>query len=319
MKTSHHPVPLSLLSTVILFAVCGAASAQQAPQGYYYQPQQESTLKRMGRNVGDFFRRSFYGQPAPTYQAPAYRQPGGTARSYSLDAPPSSQGYARSQSYGNRPQYQTPRASGTPQKGSSSSARTSTSAASRSKSSPPATASRGSTESKKRYTPPSKPSSFKKAPSHPSDEPVRNEREETVTAPSNPPLPLPNSTPDVEKTTSTPTPPGSTEARLGDPRLSNTFPLPGASPRTESSTISPTYSSDAINLGPTKLPVEDAASTTTSSSGTAKSGSFLVGRKTSKPGRVISPYAPYNELDVAGLPAGSLALDPTTQKVFQVP
>lgn len=318
MKTSLRSVSPSLLSTVILLAVCGAASAQQAPQGYYYQPQQESTLKRMGRNVGDFFRRSFYGQPAPTYQAPAYRQPGGTARSYSLDAPPSAQGHARSQSYGNRPQYQTPRASSTPQK-SSSSARTTTRAVSKPKSSPPSTASRGSTESKKRYTPPSKPSSFKKAPSHPADEPVRSGREDTVTAPSNPPLPLPNSTPEVEKNTSTPPTPGSTEARLGDPRLSNTFPLPGASPKSESDTISPTYSSDPINLAPTKLPVEEAASTTTSSSGTAKSGSFLVGRKTSKPGRVISPYAPYNELDVAGLPAGSLALDPTTQKVFQVP
>jgi hypothetical protein len=49
------------------------------------------------------------------------------------------------------------------------------------------------------------------------------------------------------------------------------------------------------------------------------SNSFMVGKKTSKPGRVMSPYAPYNELDITGLPSGSLALDPTTQKVFQVP
>lgn len=53
--------------------------------------------------------------------------------------------------------------------------------------------------------------------------------------------------------------------------------------------------------------------------GEAKSGSFMVGKKGSKPGRVVSPYPPYNELDITGLPAGSLALDPTTQKVFQVP
>lgn len=45
----------------------------------------------------------------------------------------------------------------------------------------------------------------------------------------------------------------------------------------------------------------------------------LTGSKTSKPGRVKSPYAPYSELDVTGLPSGSLALDPTTQKVFRVP
>jgi hypothetical protein len=34
---------------------------------------------------------------------------------------------------------------------------------------------------------------------------------------------------------------------------------------------------------------------------------------------VISPYPPYRELDVSGLSSGSLALDPTTQKVFEVP
>ncbi len=57
---------------------------------------------------------------------------------------------------------------------------------------------------------------------------------------------------------------------------------------------------------------------TTSSSG-GSSGSFLKGKRTSKPGRVISPYPPYKELDITGLESGSLALDPTTQKVFEVP
>ncbi|MCA1963652.1 MAG: hypothetical protein LDL31_06880 [Prosthecobacter sp.] len=52
---------------------------------------------------------------------------------------------------------------------------------------------------------------------------------------------------------------------------------------------------------------------------TVGSGSFLRGKKAGKPGRVISPYPPYRELDVTGLPSGSLALDPTTQKVFEVP
>ncbi len=48
-------------------------------------------------------------------------------------------------------------------------------------------------------------------------------------------------------------------------------------------------------------------------------GSFLKGKKSSKPGRVISPYPPYKELDITGLESGSLALDPTTQKIFEVP
>ncbi len=51
----------------------------------------------------------------------------------------------------------------------------------------------------------------------------------------------------------------------------------------------------------------------------ATSGTFLRGKKSGKEGRVISPYPPYRELDVTGLTSGSLALDPTTQKVFEVP
>jgi hypothetical protein len=46
---------------------------------------------------------------------------------------------------------------------------------------------------------------------------------------------------------------------------------------------------------------------------------FLIGKKTAVPGRVISPYPPHQELDVSGLSSGSLALDPTTNKVFQIP
>jgi hypothetical protein len=56
-----------------------------------------------------------------------------------------------------------------------------------------------------------------------------------------------------------------------------------------------------------------------STNSAANSNSFLRGKKASKEGRVISPYPPYRELDVSGLASGSLALDPTTQKVFEVP
>ena len=45
----------------------------------------------------------------------------------------------------------------------------------------------------------------------------------------------------------------------------------------------------------------------------------LTATKTSRPGRVKSPYPPYRELDVTGLPSGSLAKDPTSGKVFRVP
>lgn len=74
--------------------------------------------------------------------------------------------------------------------------------------------------------------------------------------------------------------------------------------------------SAAPRVPETVKPKEEPPTTSPSSS---NSGSFLKGKKTSKPGRVISPYPPYKELDITGLDSGSLALDPTTQKVFEVP
>lgn len=83
-------------------------------------------------------------------------------------------------------------------------------------------------------------------------------------------------------------------------------------------TASTPPSSSAKNQQPATSPARESSPGKSTAEGT-KSGSFLVGKRTSKPGRVVSPYPPYNELDITGLPSGSLALDPTTQKVFQVP
>lgn len=47
--------------------------------------------------------------------------------------------------------------------------------------------------------------------------------------------------------------------------------------------------------------------------------SYPVARPSDEPGRVVSPYPPYNTLDVKGLESGSLALDPTVGKIFRVP
>lgn len=63
-------------------------------------------------------------------------------------------------------------------------------------------------------------------------------------------------------------------------------------------------------------PTQYPPTTTTAASG---GNTTLTGSRTSKDGRVKSPYPPYNELDVSGLPTGSLAMDPTTGKVFRVP
>ena len=48
-------------------------------------------------------------------------------------------------------------------------------------------------------------------------------------------------------------------------------------------------------------------------------GKAPLATKTTRAGRVKSPFPPYRELDVTGLPSGSLAQDPVSGKVFRVP
>jgi len=54
-----------------------------------------------------------------------------------------------------------------------------------------------------------------------------------------------------------------------------------------------------------------------SGSGTKKS--YPTATKTANPDRVLSPYPPYNVIDVAGIKSGKLAKDPSTGEVFRVP
>lgn len=44
-----------------------------------------------------------------------------------------------------------------------------------------------------------------------------------------------------------------------------------------------------------------------------------VAETTDTPGRVLSPYPPYNVIDVEGFKSGSLAKDPSNGKIFRVP
>lgn len=81
--------------------------------------------------------------------------------------------------------------------------------------------------------------------------------------------------------------------------------------QTTESTFAPPPSVSA----PAQSPAPTSSAPTTPSS----NNTTLTGSRTSKDGRVKSPYPPYNELDVSGLPTGSLAMDPTTGKVFRVP
>lgn len=156
-----------------------------------------------------------------------------------------------------------------------------------------------------------------------------------------------------------PPPRGSPPSAAPDGRLNPGTTLPPATQRKSSATDAPsprTYKKPADNYKPPTITREQpqsnptpppfpkldsqiatpdklpgskppASTSTADSSGSKKQpdtpapagGGFLRGKKTGKEGRVISPYPPYRELDVSGLSSGSLALDPTTQKVFEVP
>lgn len=121
------------------------------------------------------------------------------------------------------------------------------------------------------------------------------------------------------------TPPSSTpEPKKEDPSpASQTPPSPKPPPattnltQTTQATDSPTPSDAKPASNETTAKPEEPKPTNPST--TSNGNQFLIGKKTAIPGRVISPYPPHQELDVSGLGSGSLALDPTTNKVFQIP
>ncbi|MFN0079919.1 MAG: hypothetical protein ACKVY0_25930 [Prosthecobacter sp.] len=126
------------------------------------------------------------------------------------------------------------------------------------------------------------------------------------------------------------------------PQTKSTTPAPSTPSKSSTASSTRKYTPPKVNETPVKTPSKSSATTRTqqpatdsppptttrrsesapeqpSTASSSASGSFLKGKKTAKPGRVISPYPPYKELDITGLESGSLALDPTTQKVFEVP
>ncbi len=48
-------------------------------------------------------------------------------------------------------------------------------------------------------------------------------------------------------------------------------------------------------------------------------GGYPTANRTTNPDQVLSPYEPYNVIDVAGFKSGQLARDPSNQKIFRVP
>ena len=48
-------------------------------------------------------------------------------------------------------------------------------------------------------------------------------------------------------------------------------------------------------------------------------GGYPTATRTANPDQVLSPYEPFNVIDVAGFTSGKLVRDPSNQKIFRVP
>lgn len=46
---------------------------------------------------------------------------------------------------------------------------------------------------------------------------------------------------------------------------------------------------------------------------------YPLAERTENPNQVLSPYAPYNTIDITGFKPGALARDPSNQQIFRVP
>lgn len=247
-----------------------------------YVPPPQPTYQQQpstGNRVGGFFRRLFYGE---RNEAPAQGQYYPSPQGRSLDVPPA--GYRPGMGF-NEPTSQPSTAQIDPELPASSRAGSSQLPKPTTKTTPSTSKSGSSSRSSKKYSPPRVKEDA--PPSKPSRPTMGTEPSST------PKTPEPPSTPEP-----TPAPSSSAPPKVADE------PLPGYTP--------PSSTPPAGSGMATPKPKDPAPSS-------SSSGAFLVGKKTGKEGRVTSPYPPYKELDVTGLPSGSLALDPTTQKVFEVP
>jgi hypothetical protein len=291
-------VRVLLVPCLSLLIDLDSASAQQAsnyapPAGYRQQlgySSYQASRNNVGERVGGFVKRLFYGEPQPAYPQPQYSR-SAPSSGRSLDTPPS-----RTRS--------TQSAASTPPSPAKSAPTSTATAKSKTTTKPASTPSKPSSK----YTPPRiKPET---ASPNVESKPAPLKTQDT-------PPPPPVSEPSTQAPTSTytppapDTPPAPVSTQETAPVLDN---KPTQSPQTVT-TLSNTNSSELTPAPEPTAPKKETPAPSTASS----EGQFLVGKKTSTPGRVVSPYPPYQELDVTGLSSGSLALDPTTDKVFQIP
>lgn len=303
MKTAHPPFSRMCCGAVLCASVLvgGSVKAQQlaiSADEFYKQGD------RFSEKVSGFFRDLFRTEPprqTPPAQQPAYQTPQSYQQAPSQLSSRRSTASSTASTYREAPLTKSRTQSSPPPKTKSSPvASSSTTKRSKTVQSEPVRRSTPKTDSAPVYT-----TSKKK--SDPLDEqaPIKTKeaaspkvKETVVSAPKT-------------ETTSSPTP--SPSVGLKD-SIS-----PFAVNNDTASTL-PMPKVEAPKETPKEAPPPTVNTTTKQPTVAANAGQeFPTGSIGKKPGRVVSPYPPHNELDVRGLPSGSLALDPTTQKVFKVP
>ena len=256
-----------------------------ALQGTALHAQSPYDDRSTGEKVGGFFRRLFYGEPAPNpYYGPGPSSSGGR---YSLDQPPAEMRYPRHPSPQNRDAIPPPPTPPSNRKRDEESQSTrnapKTDSVVKRQKSPV-------TELKIEDEPPAKITKRTLTETEPIRETSKKENLPQVTIKSN-------------------TPTETVKVDSGYQDTGKQSERKQTEPKTEKITSnSETPPRNTPTNTPTPAPPKQSEGKET-----------LTGSKTSKPGRVKSPYPPYNELDVEGLKSGQLALDPTTQRVFKVP
>ncbi len=94
---------------------------------------------------------------------------------------------------------------------------------------------------------------------------------------------------------------GDTETGQFEPVPHGNRPPPPVAPRPTSPRIDPDMDAPETPSAPAPRPTYPEA------------------KRTANPNQVISPYAPYNVIDVEGFKSGALAKDPSNGKIFRVP
>jgi hypothetical protein len=311
MKTSFHPgrvMPKAVMAVCVLSACSFATSsfAQEQYPPYGQKPRVGTRFLNFVKDLvwGEDPDTRYQGHPPVNASRQRSRAPQGGQR-YSLDSPPPAAAYDAPPEYQQRP---------VPP--------------------PPSQNHLTQPEQSPRDMPYSTPRQEK------TQEPVRNQRREEAPVQEEPPAPV-KQKPRVEehkKVEETPPQPqsqskGGLFSRKSEPKKEVEESLPESRQgKSETSPLKTTASTPKTSTTKQDPPVETPKETVVASNnakekGTGNSASTppvsnaatLTGTKTTKAGLVKSPYPPFNELDVTGLPTGSLAMDPTTGKVFRVP